>query len=181
MKLETRNQKPETKSERILIINGPNLNWVGTREPEVYGNQNLEGYLNSLAKELATSDQKPETSDQKPGTRNQEPETRNQKLETIQTNIEGEIINHLQASEKDPNTIGVIINAGGYSHTSVAIADTIRAMSKKVIVVHISNTFDRGVERHKDLVAAASDGFIGGFGLDGYRIAVDALQLATRN
>ena len=167
MKLETRNQKSETKSERILIINGPNLNWVGTREPDVYGGQNLEEYLNSLTKELAISDQ--------------EPETRNQKLETTQSNIEGEIINLLQAAEKNSNTIGVIINAGGYSHTSVAISDTIRAMSKKVIAVHISNTFDREVERHKDLVAAASDGFMSGFGLDGYRLAVVALQLSIRN
>ena len=167
MKLETRNQKPETKSERILIINGPNLNWVGTREPDVYGSQNLEEYLNSLAKELAIS--------------NQKPGTRNHLLETTQSNIEGEIINQLQDAETDTNVVGVIINAGGYAHTSVAIADTIRAMSKKVIAVHISNTFDREVERHKDLVAAASDGFIGGFGLDGYRLAVVALQLSIRN
>ena len=160
MKPVTSNQESETKSERILIINGPNLNWIGTREPDVYGSQNLEEYLNSL---------------------NQEPETRNQKLETTQSNIEGEIINQLQDAETDTNVVGVIINAGGYAHTSVAIADTIRAMSKKVIAVHISNTFDREVERHKDLVAAASDGFIGGFGLDGYRLAVVALQLSIRN
>lgn len=154
-----------TINQRILIINGPNLNWVGTREPEVYGNQNLEEYLNSLAKELATS--------------NQEPGARNQQLETTQSNIEGEIINLLQAAEKNPNIIGVIINAGGYSHTSVAISDTIRAMSKKVIAVHISNTFDRDIERHKDLVAAASDGFIGGFGLDGYRLALVSLGVGV--
>ena len=147
-----------TINQRILIINGPNLNWVGTREPEVYGNQNLEEYLNSLAKELATS---------------------NQKLESTQSNIEGEIINQLQNAETDNNVVGVIINAGGYSHTSVAISDTIRAMSKKVIAVHISNTFDREVERHKDLVAAASDGFIGGFGLDGYRLALVSLGLGV--
>ena len=161
-----------TINQRILIINGPNLNWVGTREPEVYGNQNLEEYLNSLAKELAASDQEPET-------RSQEPETRNQQLETTQSNIEGEIINQLQNAETDNNVVGVIINAGGYSHTSVAIADTIRAMSKKVIAVHISNTFDREVERHKDLVAAASDGFIGGFGLDGYRLALVSLGVGV--
>jgi len=154
-----------TINQRILIINGPNLNWVGTREPEVYGNQNLEEYLNSLAKELAT--------------RSQKPETRNQQLETTQSNIEGEIINQLQNAETDNNVVGVIINAGGYSHTSVAIADTIRAMSKKVIAVHISNTFDRDVERHKDLVAAASDGFIGGFGLDGYRLALVSLGVGV--
>ena len=154
-----------TINQRILIINGPNLNWVGTREPEVYGSQNLEEYLNSLAKELATS--------------NQKPGARNQQLETTQSNIEGEIINQLQNAETDNNVVGVIINAGGYSHTSVAIADTIRAMSKKVIAVHISNTFDREVERHKDLVAAASDGFIGGFGLDGYRLALVSLGLGV--
>ena len=167
MKPGTRNQEQETKSERILIINGPNLNWVGSREPDVYGSQNLEEYLNSLNQELETS--------------NQEPRTRNQKLATTQSNIEGEIINQLQDAETDTNVVGVIINAGGYAHTSVAIADTIRAMRKKVIAMHISNTFDREVERHKDLVAAASDGFIGGFGLDGYRLAVVALQLSIRN
>ena len=156
-----------TTNQRILIINGPNLNWVGIREPEVYGNQNLEEYLNSLAKELATS--------------NQQPATSNQQLETTQSNIEGEIINQLQDAETDTNVVGVIINAGGYAHTSVAIADTIRAMSKKVIAVHISNTFDREVERHKDLVAAASDGFIGGFGVFSYRLAIVALQLTTSN
>ena len=143
-----------TRNQRILIINGPNLNWVGTREPDVYGSQNLEEYLNSLAKALETS---------------------NQQLETTQSNIEGEIINQLQNAETDTKIMGVIINAGGYSHTSVALADTIRAMSKKVIAVHISNTFDRDVERHKDLVAAASDGFIGGFGLEGYRLALVSL------
>ena len=149
-----------TINQRILIINGPNLNWVGTREPDVYGRQNLEEYLNSL---------------------NQESETRNQKLETTQSNIEGEIINQLQDAETDTNVVGVIINAGGYAHTSVAIADTIRAMRKKVIAVHISNTFNREVERHKDLVAAASDGFIGGFGVFSYRLAIVALQLTTSN
>ncbi|MDA9213970.1 3-dehydroquinate dehydratase [Bacteroidia bacterium] len=147
-----------TINQRILIINGPNLNWVGTREPEVYGSQNLEEYLNTLSEELAASDQV---------------------LAAEQSNLEGEIINLLQAAEKNPNTIGVIINAGGYSHTSVAIADTIRAMSKKVIALHISNTFDRDIERHKDLVAAASDGFIGGFGLDGYRLALVSLGVGV--
>ena len=147
-----------TINQRILIINGPNLNWVGTREPKVYGSQNLEEYLNKLSEELAASDQV---------------------LVAEQSNLEGEIINLLQAAEKNPNTIGVIINAGGYSHTSVAIADTIRAMSKKVIAVHISNTFNREVERHKDLVAAASDGFIGGFGLDGYRLALVSLGVGV--
>ena len=175
MKPVTSNQESETKSERILIINGPNLNWVGTREPDVYGSQNLEEYLNSLNQELETSNQEPETRNQKPFTSNQKPGTRNHLLETTQSNIEGEIINQLQDAETDTNVVGVIINAGGYAHTSVAIADTIRAMSKKVIAVHISNTFDREVERHKDLVAAASDGFIGGFGLDGYRLALVSL------
>lgn len=168
----TKNQEPRTSNQRVLVINGPNLNWVGTREPEVYGSQNLEEYLNTLSKELAASNQQPETS-------NQQPATRNHQLETTQSNLEGEIINQLQNAETDNNVVGVIINAGGYSHTSVAIADTIRAMSKKVIAVHISNTFNREVERHKDLVAAASDGFIGGFGLDGYRLALVSLGVGV--
>ena len=124
---------------------------------------------------------KPGTRNQELETSNQQPATSNQKLETRQSNIEGEIINQLQDAETDTNVVGVIINAGGYAHTSVAIADTIRAMRKKVIAVHISNTFDREVERHKDLVAAASDGFISGFGVFSYRLAIVALQLTTNN
>ena len=133
----------------ILIINGPNLNWIGKREPEIYGKASLEDYLQQLG----------------PG------------VKTVFTNIEGAIIDFLQEAEEDAEIKGIIINAGGYSHTSVAISDAVKAMTKPVIAVHISNTFSREPERHKDLVAASTIGFIGGFGLDSYRIALQAIQL----
>lgn len=132
----------------ILIINGPNLNWVGKREPDVYGTESLEEYLKGFEDAV-----------------------------TVRfTNLEGEIINALQEAEYNETIKAVIINAGGYSHTSIAIADTIRAMKKPVISVHISNIFDRETERHKDLVSAACSGFIGGFGLRSYDLAVHALS-----
>ena len=132
----------------ILIINGPNLNWVGRREPDLYGSDSLEEYLNQFAP----------------------------LVRAVFTNIEGEIINYLQSAEDDLQINGVIINAGGYSHTSLAIADTIRGMAKPVIAVHISNTFDREMERHCDLVAASCKGFIGGFGLRSYDVALSAID-----
>ncbi len=134
---------------KILIINGPNLNWVGKREPEVYGSESLEVYLNGLGSDI----------------------------EIIFTNLEGVIIDALQRAEESLDVAGVIINAGGYSHTSVAISDTIRAMNKPVIAVHISNIFNREELRHRDLIAAASKGFIGGFGLDSYRFGLEALRV----
>ena len=132
----------------ILIINGPNLNWVGRREPEVYGVESLKAYLTGFGDAVSV----------------------------VFTNIEGEIINFLQSAEEDASIKGIILNAGGYSHTSVAIADTIRAMEKPVVAVHISNTFNRESERHKDLVAAACNGFVGGFGLGSYKIGIEALK-----
>ena len=132
----------------ILIINGPNLNWVGKREPEVYGEESLEAYLKCLGDTVSV----------------------------VFTNIEGEIINFLQSAEGDESVGGIILNAGGYSHTSLAIADTIRAMEKPVVAVHISNTFNRELERHKDLIAAVCVGFVGGFGLRSYDIAIYSLR-----
>ena len=129
---------------KVLIINGPNLNWVGKREPDVYGSKSLEVYLEGLGDSVGV----------------------------VFTNVEGEIINLLQEAEENPMYTGIIINAGGYSHTSVAIADTIRAMSKPTISVHISNVFNRETQRHTDLVAAACMGFVGGFGLRSYEIAL---------
>ena len=134
--------------DMILIINGPNLNWVGKREPEVYGEESLEAYLTGFGDTVSV----------------------------VFTNIEGEIINFLQSAEDNTSIKGIILNAGGYSHTSVAIADTIRAMEKPVVAVHISNTFNRESERHKDLIAAACIGFVGGFGLQSYDIAVYSLR-----
>ena len=129
---------------KVLIINGPNLNWVGKREPDVYGYKSLEVYLDGIG----------------------------DSVEFVFTNLEGEIINLLQEAEENPRYKGIIINAGGYSHTSIAIADTIRAMSKPTTSVHISNVFNRETQRHTDLVAAACMGFVGGFGLRSYEIAL---------
>ena len=132
----------------ILILNGPNLNWVGKREPDLYGTLSLEEYLKGFESAVTVHF----------------------------SNIEGDIINALQDAEYNHDISGVILNAGGYSHTSIAIADTIRAMKKPVISVHITNIFDRESERHKDLVSAACSGFIGGFGLRSYDLAVHALS-----
>ena len=132
----------------ILILNGPNLNWVGKREPDIYGTLSLEEYLKGFESAVTVHF----------------------------SNIEGDIINALQDAEYNHDISGVILNAGGYSHTSIAIADTIRAMKKPVISVHITNIFDRESERHKDLVSAACSGFIGGFGLRSYDLAVHTLS-----
>ena len=132
----------------ILILNGPNLNWVGKREPDIYGTLSLEEYLKGFGSAVTVHF----------------------------SNIEGEIINVLQEAEYNDAISAVVLNAGGYSHTSIAIADTIRAMKKPVISVHITNIFDRESERHKDLVSAACSGFIGGFGLRSYDLAVHALS-----
>ena len=132
----------------ILILNGPNLNWIGKREPDLYGTLSLEEYLKGFGSAVTVHF----------------------------SNIEGDIINALQDAEYNHDISGVILNAGGYSHTSIAIADTIRAMKKPVVSVHISNIFDRESERHKDLVSAACSGFIGGFGLRSYDLAVHALS-----
>ncbi len=135
----------------ILIINGPNLNWVGKREPEHYGSKSLDVYLKGLGSDI----------------------------KVVFTNLEGAIIDALQEAEASSDVVGILINAGGYSHTSVAISDTLRAMSKPVVAVHISNTFDREEMRHRDLIAAASKGFVGGFGLESYRIGLNALRVLT--
>ena len=132
----------------ILILNGPNLNWIGKREPDIYGTLSLEEYLKGFGSAVTVHF----------------------------SNIEGEIINVLQEAEYNDAISAVVLNAGGYSHTSIAIADTIRAMKKPVISVHITNIFDRESERHKDLVSAACSGFIGGFGLRSYDLAVHALS-----
>jgi 3-dehydroquinate dehydratase-2 len=120
----------------LIIINGPNLNLLGKREPDVYGYQDFEEYLLSIRSEF------PEIT-----------------LDYFQSNIEGEIINAIQ----DP---------GGYSHTSVAIADAIKAVPARIIEVHITNLFSREGFRHTCITAPVTDGFISGLGLDGYRLAI---------
>ena len=129
---------------KALIINGPNLNLVGKRRTDVYGTVSLDDYLDSLKKEYD--------------------------FEVFQSNVEGEIINKLQ--EADNNFDGILINAGGYTHTSVAITDAIEAISTPVIEVHISNIFDRESFRNKSLISKKCTGHISGFGLKGYELGL---------
>jgi 3-dehydroquinate dehydratase-2 len=134
----------------IEIINGPNLNLLGKREPEKYGHSSFEDYFNLLKTRF-------------PGI----------VFSYFQSNIEGEIINELHRSgfSKD----GIILNAGGYTHTSVAIADAIAAVQSPVIEVHITNIFSREEFRHVSLIGRSCRGSISGFGLDSYRLAAEAL------
>jgi 3-dehydroquinate dehydratase-2 len=134
----------------LLIINGPNLNLLGKREPEVYGNLSFEDYLARLRFEF------PEVT-----------------LDYFQSNVEGEIINSIQAAGFVRD--GIIINPGGYSHTSVAIADAIKAVPARVIEVHISNIFSREEFRRSLVTATAADGMICGLGFEGYRLAINYL------
>ena len=137
---------------RVIIINGPNLNLLGTRQTNIYGNDSFESYFKVLES------------------------TYNQlvKLEYYQSNVEGELINkiHEIAFENGEKYDGIIINAGGYTHTSVAIADAIAGIDIKTIEVHISNIFAREEYRHVSLLAKNCIGSISGFGLKSYELAL---------
>ena len=135
---------------KIQIINGPNLNLLGKREPELYGGATFEDYLESLKKSF------PDFS-----------------FSYYQSNIEGEIINKIH--ETGFSYDGIIINPGGYTHTSVSIADAVSSVKTPVVEVHITNVAAREEFRHKSLVGRYCAGSIIGFGLDGYRLAVEAL------
>ena len=132
---------------KLIIVNGPNLNLVGIREKSVYGNQSFDEYYDLLKKDF--------------------PEI---ELEYFQSNIEGEIINKLQ--EVGFSYDGIILNAGGYTHTSVSIADAIAAITIDVVEVHISNIFAREEFRKTSLLSPNCKGIISGFGLDSYRLAI---------
>ncbi len=132
---------------KIIIINGPNLNLIGKREEDIYGKQRFENYLESLQKEFNDI-----------------------KIEYFQSNVEGEIINKLH--EIGFTFDGIILNAGGYTHTSVAIADAVKAITTPVVEVHISNIFARETFRHTSFIAPNCIGSITGFGLDSYRLGL---------
>ncbi|MDE5724938.1 MAG: type II 3-dehydroquinate dehydratase [Duncaniella sp.] len=133
---------------KILIINGPNLNLLGTREPEIYGSRSFESYLPEL-REMLDGDE----------------------IEYLQSNHEGEIIDFLHEADCD----GIILNAGAYTHTSLAIADAISAIQIPVIEVHISNIASRESIRHTSLIAPVCQGSIAGFGLNSYFLAAQAI------
>ncbi len=134
---------------KIIIINGPNLNLLGTRETNVYGDQTFEEYFKMLQSKFPSLE-----------------------LSYYQSNVEGELINKLH--EVGFSTDGIIINAGGYTHTSVALRDAIAGINSPVIEVHISNIFAREDFRHISLIAPKCKGSISGFGMDSYRLAVES-------
>lgn len=134
----------------LLIINGPNLNLLGKREENIYGSESFENYFEELKKEF-------------PGVN----------FEYYQSNVEGEIINKIH--EVGYSFDGIIINAGAYTHTSVAIRDAIAAVKSPVVEVHISNTLSREDFRHKSIIGPVCRGCIMGFGLDSYKLAVQSL------
>ena len=145
-------------SQKILVINGPNLNLLGTREKEKYGNVSLMDIQ-----------KKCENYSKKIGLQ----------VDFKQSNVEGEIVNFIQ-NTKD-NHQGIIINAGGYTHTSVAILDALLAVKKPTIELHITNIYKREDFRHKSLISKVADGIICGLGADGYIMALDGIKKIIAN
>ncbi len=135
---------------RIQIINGPNLNLLGTREPGIYGSRSFADYLSAL------STRYPDV-----------------QIDYYQSNIEGELIDKMQ--QVGFSSDGIVLNAGAYTHTSIALQDCIRSLRCPVIEVHISNVHRREEFRHKSMISCACLGVICGFGLDSYRLAIEAL------
>lgn len=137
--------------KKIIIINGPNLNLVGKRESKLYGEKGMKDYIEELTAKMSTE---------------------NVEIEYRQSNVEGELVTMIQEAE---GTDGIVLNVGGYTHTSVAIPDAVAAIDTPVVEVHITNIMAREEERHVSLLAKAVCGSIMGFGLFGYEMAVRAL------
>ena len=133
---------------RLLIVNGPNLNLIGQREEEIYGKVSFQSFYEELNSKKTAE------------------------LDYFQSNVEGELINALQASNHD----GIVINAGGYTHTSVALRDCVKAIKVPVVEVHISNIMERETFRHVSLISEVAVGCIFGFGLKSYELAIDYFQ-----
>lgn len=142
------------KTSKILILNGPNLNLLGKREPGIYGSQTMDQLLDNL--------------------RVRYPQL---VIEYAQSNHEGELIDRLQAVGFDSSYAGVVLNAGAYTHTSLALADAIYAIDTPVVEVHISNVWNREPVRHHSMISPACRGVIAGFGMDSYRLAIEALTI----
>lgn len=134
---------------KLLIINGPNLNLLGTRETDVYGTETFESYFEKLKAQFPAIE-----------------------LSYYQSNIEGELISKIQ--EVGFSHSGIILNAGAYTHTSIGIADAIKAISTPVVEVHISNTFSRETFRHQSFISPHAKGVIIGFGLNSYQLAIQS-------
>lgn len=140
---------------QVQIINGPNLNLLGSREPGIYGEESFSDFLDRLKSDYS-----------------------NIEISYFQSNIEGEIINQLH--ETGFGYDGIILNAGGYTHTSVAIRDGIKAIKTPVVEVHISNVYAREEFRHKSMLTAVCMGVIAGFGLNSYKLAIESLLFANK-
>ena len=134
---------------KIIIINGPNLNLLGIREPQIYGSQTFADYFEILKLKFSTID-----------------------FAYFQSNVEGEIINKLH--EVGFSFDGIILNAGGYTHTSIAIGDAVKAIETPVVEVHISNTFAREPFRHESFISAHAKGVVVGFGLHSYDLGIQS-------
>ena len=134
---------------KIVIINGPNLNLLGAREPNIYGNQTFDEYFESLKSDFPQLE-----------------------FDYFQSNVEGELINIIQ--REGFSCDGILLNAAAYTHTSVGICDAIKAINTPVIEIHISNTFSRENFRHKSYISPVAKGIIVGFGLDSYRLGVES-------
>lgn len=137
---------------RILIINGPNLNLLGLREPDIYGSMSMEDFITATRADYPAVD-----------------------IDYYQSNHEGDIIDRLHEVGFDDDLDGIILNAGAYTHTSLAIADAIKAIKVQVIEVHISNVHAREEIRHRSLISPVCRGVIAGFGMDSYRLAIEAI------
>jgi 3-dehydroquinate dehydratase-2 len=136
---------------KILIVNGPNLNLLGRREPEIYGDNTFETYLTELRRRYPDIE-----------------------ISYYQSNVEGELINRIQADGFSAD--GIVLNAGAYTHTSVALHDCIRSITSPVVEVHISNVHKREEFRRLSMISPACIGVISGFGMDSYRLAIEAIK-----
>ena len=136
--------------KKIIIINGPNLNLLGKSEPEVYGTESFEKFIKSLKVDFSCIS-----------------------IEYFQSNIEGALIDKIQ--KVGFSFDGILLNSAAYTHTSVGIGDAVKAINAPVIEVHISNTFSREDFRHKSYITPVAKGIIVGFGLDSYRLGIEAL------
>tara|TARA_B100000575_G_scaffold142541_1_gene113753 strand:- start:393 stop:812 length:420 start_codon:yes stop_codon:yes gene_type:complete len=134
---------------KIVIINGPNLNLLGAREPNIYGNQTFDQYFEVLKSDFPQLE-----------------------FDYFQSNVEGELINIIQ--REGFSCDGILLNAAAYTHTSVGICDAIKAVNTPVIEIHISNTYSRENFRHKSYISPVAKGIIVGFGLDSYRLGVES-------
>lgn len=137
---------------KLLIVNGPNLNWLGRREPNVYGSGTMDECLEALRQRYPDDE-----------------------IDYYQSNIEGELIDRLQRAS-DEGVEGIALNAGAYTHTSLALADCIRSLGCPVVELHITNVHRREEIRHRSLLAPACRGIVCGFGPDSYRLALEALK-----